>query len=90
MSGAESGRPARPKTTARGAAVTPAVLTAALRAVFTDTNPLPVKIVRELSVRDPADNWCSEPTRNGRCSADAVKDGLCVSHWRRAQREDSQ
>lgn len=77
------------KTATTTSGVTVSMLAAALRATFTADNPLPVKIVREVSVRDPEENWCTEPTRNGRCSSDAVRDGLCVSHWRRKQRGDS-
>ena len=32
---------------------------------------------------DPATDWCSaELDKGGRCTMDAVKDGLCKRHWR--------
>ena len=39
--------------------------------------------------KDPFDNWCEAIQKNGlRCVKDAVKDGLCLNHWRMIHRED--
>ena len=36
------------------------------------------------SRQDPAEDWCEAIGKEGRCSRDSVKDGLCTTHWRMA------